>query len=78
METPDVDAPRWTVMTVFIDPSGSVADIKVKSSSGSPKLDEAAMQYIKNRWRWRPATRGGVATAAQTEVSVKWAPKDTK
>jgi TonB family protein len=75
METSDVDSPRWTVMTVFIDQSGGVADIKVKNSSGSPKLDTAAMRYIKDHWRWSRPGQHDVAVPPQTEISVKWVPK---
>lgn len=39
---------------ILVDPSGAVTSAKVVKSSGYPVLDEAAMQVVKNRWRFNP------------------------
>ena len=42
---------------VYILPDGSVGQIKLKRSSGFPRLDDAALDAIR-RWRYIPAKRG--------------------
>lgn len=42
---------------VYILPDGSVGQIKLKRSSGFPRLDEAALEAVR-RWRYIPAKRG--------------------
>ncbi|MCK6375782.1 energy transducer TonB [Zoogloea sp.] len=42
---------------VYILPNGSVGQIKLKRSSGFPRLDDAALEAIR-RWRYVPAKRG--------------------
>ncbi len=43
---------------------GSLMNIKVAQSSGSARLDAAALQCVTQRWRNTPARRGGVAVAS--------------
>lgn len=45
------------LLDVHIQPDGSVDDVKLKRSSGFPRLDEAAVQAVR-RWRYVPARRG--------------------
>jgi protein TonB len=49
-----------TVLLVELDELGTVAQVSVKSGSGFPRLDEAAMSAVRN-WRCNPAKRNGVA-----------------
>jgi TonB family protein len=59
-----------TVMTVAIGIDGVPIDVKVEQTSGSDRLDAAAVLYIKAHWRWQPPKEGcGPATAA---VNVAW------
>lgn len=39
---------------IVVDPSGKITVAKVQKSSGSPALDEAALDAVKNRWRFPP------------------------
>ena len=48
------------VLRVELDEFGRAAKIEVQTSSGFPRLDEAAVNAVKN-WRCTPAKRGGVA-----------------
>lgn len=48
------------VLEILIRADGSVGEIKLKASSGFKRLDEAAMNAVK-RWRYQPATQGGIA-----------------
>ena len=45
------------VLDVFIQTDGSVGDVRVKRSSGYPRLDEAALTAVR-RWKYVPARRG--------------------
>jgi protein TonB len=51
------------VLRVFLDEQGRVTNAVVNQSSGSPQLDEAALQAVR-RWQCRPATRDGQAAPA--------------
>lgn len=48
------------VLEVFIQADGSVGDLRVKRSSGFPRLDEAALAAVR-RWKYLPARRGSEA-----------------
>jgi protein TonB len=48
------------LLELLVLADGSVTDVRVKKSSGHPRLDQSAMNAVK-RWRYTPATRGGVA-----------------
>ncbi len=67
-----------TLMEVHITTEGNVDDCKVVQSSSSERLDSAACDYVKSRWRWQPPTNQGTPTAVSTRVSVKWDLKDAK
>jgi len=61
-----------TLLKVSIDTTGKVTECTVVTSSGSARLDAAAVEYVKANWRWQPPTQAGKPVAATTEVSVKW------
>jgi protein TonB len=67
-----------TLMEVHITTEGNVDDCKVVQSSSSDRLDQAACDYVKSRWRWSPPTNQGTPTAVSTRVSVKWDLRDAK
>ena len=67
-----------TLMEVHITTEGNVDDCKVVQSSSSERLDSAACDYVKSRWRWQPPTNQGTPTAVSTRVSVKWDLRDAK
>jgi protein TonB len=67
-----------TLMEVHITAEGNVDDCKVTQTSSSERLDTAACEYVKSRWRWQPPTNQGTPTAVSTRVSVKWDLKDAK
>ncbi|MES2918433.1 MAG: energy transducer TonB [Pseudomonadota bacterium] len=50
------------VLEVFIQVDGSVGELRVKRSSGFPRLDEAALAAVR-RWTYVPARRGSEALA---------------
>jgi protein TonB len=57
-------------LNVTINEQGDCTDASVATSSGSQRLDDAAVQWVKARWRWNPPTQNGQPTAARTQVRV--------
>lgn len=43
---------------------GSIANVTLLKSSGSERLDRAALRCVTERWRNTPASRGGIAVAS--------------
>lgn len=46
------------MVSCTVDPTGKVIATSIKSSSGHPDLDKAAINAV-NRWKFKPGTRGG-------------------
>lgn len=67
-----------TLMEVNITTEGNVDQCTVVQSSSSERLDTAACDFVKQRWRWQPPTNQGAPVAVKTRVSVKWDLKDAK
>ena len=57
-------------LLLSITPDGTVSDAKVEQSSGSPRLDNAAIQWVKQRWRYEPAMLGTVPISATSRVNL--------
>lgn len=49
-------------LELMIEADGTVSDIRVKTSSGSRRLDASALAAVR-KWRYIPAQRGGVPIA---------------
>jgi protein TonB len=56
-------------LLLLVGSDGTVKDIQVATSSGSQRLDRAALAAVK-RWRWSPTMSGGVATAVRGYVTI--------
>jgi protein TonB len=67
-----------TLLNITIDENGHCTEASVASSSGSNRLDTAAMDYVKQRYRWRPATQNGKPVAIRTQIKVVWSLKDAQ
>lgn len=48
------------ILSLVVLTDGSVTKVRVKQSSGHPRLDRAALLAV-SRWRYSPATKGGTA-----------------
>ncbi|OLC12124.1 MAG: hypothetical protein AUH29_17185 [Candidatus Rokubacteria bacterium 13_1_40CM_69_27] len=59
------------LLDVDVRADGSVGDVRLKRTSGSPELDDAALQTVK-RWTFLPAKRGPRAVESWVEVPVKF------
>lgn len=56
-------------LRVLVTPDGSADSVEIKSSSGSARLDEAALRTVR-QWRFIPARRGDVAVQSWVLVPV--------
>jgi len=59
------------VLAVSVSSQGSVKGLELKKSSGHKLLDNAAKNAVK-RWRFTPATRGGIKVNAMVDVPIRF------
>jgi len=59
------------VFRVLVDANGRPQDVSVVTSTGHPRLDEAAITAIK-KWAFSPAMQAGQAVQSYTRVQVKF------
>jgi protein TonB len=57
------------VLRVFVEPGGRPGRIEIGTSSGAPRLDQAAQEAVR-RWQFVPARRGEEAVGAWVLVPV--------
>lgn len=58
-------------LRVLVAADGRVASVQLSRSSGYERLDEAALESVK-QWRFKPATQGGEPLETWVEVPVKF------
>ena len=46
-------------LEIYVLPTGRIGDARVVRSTGSPTLDQSAVDEAKRKWRMLPATRDG-------------------
>jgi len=56
-------------LSVLVGTDGNVSDISVSRSSGSSRLDKAALEAVR-RWRWAPLMRNGAAVMVRGVVDI--------
>ena len=61
-----------TMMAVAVGMDGVPADVTVTRSSGSERLDTAAIRHIRAYWRWQPPTEDCKPVTALALVVVDW------
>lgn len=64
-------------LRVLVDESGRPRDVNVLTSSGFPRLDQAAIDAVK-RWRFVAATDGRNPVSAWTQVAVSFELKNAQ
>jgi protein TonB len=64
-------------LALRIGADGRVEGAQVAASSGFPRLDQAALEAAR-RWRFRPATQGGVPVAATLPTAVHFRLTDAR
>ncbi|HEY1630958.1 MAG TPA: energy transducer TonB [Rhizomicrobium sp.] len=57
-------------LVISLDAGGAIAGATVVKSSGYDSLDDAAVAWVKSHWRYKPATKGGVAVPSTTRATV--------
>ena len=60
------------IVRLTVDQDGGVSDVSLATSSGNPRLDDAAIAVVKARWHYKPALSDGKATACRNLVEVVW------
>ncbi|MBC7984143.1 MAG: energy transducer TonB [Candidatus Obscuribacterales bacterium] len=46
-------------LDILVLETGRIGEVRIKQSSGWPKLDESAVETVKRRWRMKPGTVDG-------------------
>ena len=59
------------VLRVFVDERGFPAEVQMRTSSGHPRLDEAALTTVR-QWKFVPARRGDVPVGAWVLVPISF------
>ena len=65
-------------LRISIDNTGNVTGAQVEQSSGSQVLDQAAVEWVKAHWKYKPAIQNGTAVAATSEAAVKFSLKNAR
>jgi TonB family protein len=61
-----------TILDIVIQPDGSVGTAGVAKSSGSLRLDDAAVDTVQKHWRYHPAQQNSAPIACRWKVEVHW------
>jgi len=59
------------LLRVLVNADGSAAQVELKNSSGSPRLDQSALETVK-RWRFVPAKLGTQPVAASVLLPIQF------
>ena len=59
-------------LRVLIGADGSAKDAQVQKSSGYERLDQVALETVRNQWRFVPGKRNGVPEDMWFEVPVNF------
>jgi len=59
------------ILSVLVNPEGTVETLAVKESSGYVLLDQSAMRAVK-RWHFKSATVAGIPVSSQVEVPIEF------
>ncbi len=57
-------------LKLAITPQGAISGATVVNSIGHPRLDEAAVDWVKSHWRYQPAMRGTTAVPSTADAVV--------
>lgn len=57
-------------LLITVNENGVVTDAQVLHSSGFPRLDDAAVSWVKAHWRYQPAIKDGKAVRAKASATV--------
>ena len=60
------------MLEVLVRPDGSPAEVRVRTSSGSPLLDDSAVDTVRSKWRFLPARRGDTAIESRVTFPIRF------
>ena len=60
------------MLDVLVRPDGSPAEVRVHSSSGSPLLDDSAVETVRSHWRFIPARRGSTPVESRVSFPIRF------
>jgi periplasmic protein TonB len=63
---------------VYVLPNGRVGDARIVKSTGSPTLDQSALDEAKRRWRFQPAMQAGSAVPQWYAVKIVFRLEDLR
>jgi protein TonB len=63
-------------LSISVSASGAVTDATIVNSSGIDELDQAAVQWVKAHWRYKPAIRNGQPSAGTVQANVRFTLKN--
>jgi TonB family protein len=66
-----------TTLDIQVNGSGDCVSAAVIRSSGSDRLDMAAAEFVKLRWKWEPMPELGGQLKGST-ISIAWSLKDAQ
>ncbi len=67
-----MDEEGSVVLTVSIDAAGRVTGVSLLRSSGFARLDSAALEFARRRWRFEPALQDGRPMASTRNITVRF------
>lgn len=67
-----------TGLSVYVTANGRVAEAKIFSPSGSPRLDDAAIKHALRNWAFTPCMEGDKAIACWHQTKLIWRLEDAK
>jgi protein TonB len=67
-----------TSLKLLISTDGRVADAQLMASSGSSRLDEAAIKHAKRNWAFSPCMESGKAVACWHQTKLVWRLEDAR
>lgn len=60
------------VVRVLIGTDGRASQARIQRSSGYERLDQTALQTVRDRWRFQPGTRAGIPEAMWFDVPINF------
>lgn len=67
-----------TGLRLYITADGRVADVQVFSTSGSSRLDDAAIKHAQRNWAFTPCMEGDKPVACWHQTKMVWRLEDAK
>jgi protein TonB len=66
------------LLNITVGTDGSVQNVSIAKSSGDDGLDQAAVNWVREHWKYRPATQNGQPVIAQSEAQVVFNPQQAE